>query len=260
MRLETEIGRVVWHDLLTSDVARARRFYAELLGWEYRIEHAADFVWKPGEAQYPLIIGGGAAHGGFVDSGDEFRSHWVAYVMVEDVDAATEKAKRLGAKIQREPFDAPGVGRNAMIRDPQGATICLHVATHDFPAPTGTFLRDELLTGDVEQAGEFYRTLFGWPASQADGGRVTQHATFQRAGQHEVIGARRRPIESAKPAAWIPYLATDDVEATTRKAAALGASLRMEKTDVPGSDRCAVLEDPTGAPFGLQSRPEFPRS
>ena len=30
-----EPGRFVWHDLLTKDVAGARRFYGELLGWRF---------------------------------------------------------------------------------------------------------------------------------------------------------------------------------------------------------------------------------
>ena len=159
---KTEVGRVVWHDLMTHDVAKAKRFYADLLGWEYQIEHASDFVWKPGEADNPLIFAKGHAHGGFVDIGEDVLSYWIAYVMVEDVDAVTAKAKTLGALIDRDPFDTPGVGRSAVCRDPQGAAISPFCPSHGFPAPTGVFLWDELITDNVASAERFYRDLFAW--------------------------------------------------------------------------------------------------
>jgi predicted enzyme related to lactoylglutathione lyase len=44
---------------MTNDVAGAMRFYAELFGWEYRIEHAAECAWIGEEADYPMgaVIG-----------------------------------------------------------------------------------------------------------------------------------------------------------------------------------------------------------
>jgi predicted enzyme related to lactoylglutathione lyase len=40
-----------------------------------------------------------------------------------DADAAAAKAASLGATVMKGPDDIPGVGRFAMIRDPQGATF-----------------------------------------------------------------------------------------------------------------------------------------
>ena len=56
--VETGVGRVVWHDHVSSDPAAASGFYADLLGWEIE-------VWKPGEMDYPMIKVGEASHGGF---------------------------------------------------------------------------------------------------------------------------------------------------------------------------------------------------
>ncbi|MEO1069042.1 MAG: VOC family protein, partial [Cyanobacteria bacterium J06638_6] len=143
MASQSQMGQIVWHDLLTADIATAMGFYAELLGWEYQIEHASNFVWKPGAADYPLILAHGEAHGGFVDGGKDQPSRWLAYVRVKNVDMAVATAQTLGATVDRAPFDVPGVGRNAVIRDPQGAVICPTVPTHNFPPPAGTFLWDE---------------------------------------------------------------------------------------------------------------------
>ncbi|WP_371685873.1 VOC family protein [Nitratireductor sp. OM-1] len=47
----------------------------------------------------------------------------MSYLSVDDVDAALEKAKAGGASVMREPFDVPGVGRIAILRQPGGAVI-----------------------------------------------------------------------------------------------------------------------------------------
>lgn len=90
MSTKTEVGRVVWHDLMTNDVATAKRFYAELLGWTYQIEHASDFVWKPG-----------------------------------DVDATVDKVATLGASVRIKGTHAPNAGRYAVLTDPTGAVFGL---------------------------------------------------------------------------------------------------------------------------------------
>lgn len=40
MSTQTKMGRVTWHDLMTSDIGETKRFCAELLGWACQIEHA----------------------------------------------------------------------------------------------------------------------------------------------------------------------------------------------------------------------------
>lgn len=84
------------------------------------------------------------------------------YVRVDDVDATVTRACSLGATMAWEPFDVPGVGRNAVLRDPTGALVCPHMPTHTFPAPSGVFVGDILLTDDVPSVQAFYWELFGW--------------------------------------------------------------------------------------------------
>ena len=47
--------------------------------------------------------------------------HWSVYFAVEDCDASTATATRLGGSVLTPPTDIPGVGRFAVLRDPQGA-------------------------------------------------------------------------------------------------------------------------------------------
>jgi len=54
--------------------------------------------------------------------------HWNVYFNVEDVDASVAKAEELGAKSAVPAMDVPGVGRMAMVGDPQGAMFWLMAA------------------------------------------------------------------------------------------------------------------------------------
>jgi Predicted enzyme related to lactoylglutathione lyase len=50
---------------------------------------------------------------------------WLSYVLVDDIEQATEKAKALGAKMMRENHEVPGMGWLSIFEDPQGAMLAL---------------------------------------------------------------------------------------------------------------------------------------
>ena len=50
--VETALGRIGWHELVTPDVERAKKFYVELFGWDTE-------AFKPGELDYTVISSGG---------------------------------------------------------------------------------------------------------------------------------------------------------------------------------------------------------
>lgn len=250
MSSSSDLGHFVWHDLMTGDVAKARRFYADLFGWDYHVEHAADFTWKDGEADYPLIVAAGEAHGGFVDLGKSGSSQWLGYVAVNNVDAAAIRAATLGGRIDRQAFDVPGVGRSAVIRDPQGAVICPYVASHNYPAPRNQFLRDLLITDDIEAAKTFYTGLFGWTVQEAEDDGSAKRAFFVSADGSVVASIAESGPDSALPDGWVPCFGCGDIDKSVTKAETLGAKLL--KSSAGGlDDPCAVLSDPDGAAFGF---------
>jgi predicted enzyme related to lactoylglutathione lyase len=55
---------------------------------------------------------------------------WMAYVQVDDVAAATEKARSLGAAILQDRVEVPGYGRFTVFADPTGAVLALWQSTH----------------------------------------------------------------------------------------------------------------------------------
>ena len=107
-----------WIQYAGPDSAAARKFYADVVGW-----NIADMPMQDGSS-YPGIMVGDEPIGGFSPQPQD-KGSWNIFITVEDVDAATERAKAASAKILVEPVDMPGVGRMATVEDPQGGCISL---------------------------------------------------------------------------------------------------------------------------------------
>jgi hypothetical protein len=242
--VETQVGQVVWHDLMTTDVERTKAFYGELFGWEFE-------VWKPGELDYSMITSGGSQHGGFMtlDAANGAPPHWLAYVRVEDVDAAAEQATEAGGTVYVQPTDITEVGRFSVLGDPQGAVLAAFAPAEAMTLPQGVFAWDELVTTDVEGAKAFYAAVLGWGSREWEG--EAPYTLFTNPAEQEVAGVMDRPANYEGPPSWLTYLLADDLEAVVAKAGELGAEVYLEGMDVPGIGRIAVLADTTGAAFGL---------
>src|SRR6266511_3969071 len=120
----------------------------------------------------------------------------------------------------------------------------------DAPPAEGVFVWDELMTTDVEAAKAFYGEVLGWTSRDQDMGGMT-YTLFQRSGDTAVGGCMARPEGVEAPPHWTVYIATDDVDASVVRAKELGANVFVEPTDIPNMGRFAVLQDPTGAAFGI---------
>ena len=69
------------------------------------------------------------------------RPGWIGYVAVDDVDASAAQVTKAGGAVHRAPADIPGVGRFAIVADPQGAVLALFKGASEAepePAPPGT--------------------------------------------------------------------------------------------------------------------------
>jgi uncharacterized protein len=242
--VQTAVGKFVWHENNSTDVDRAKDFYTQLLGWEIE-------VWKPGEMDYAMIKVGDQMHGGFDKAEGDAPSHWLGHVLVEDVDETVRRAEAAGGRIAGGPMDLPEVGRFALIADPQGAVFSVYTPAGEAPMGEGTFVWDELMTSDTEGAKSFYTELLGWTTRDMDMGDAGTYTIFQRGGDVDAAGCMTLPEGMQAPPQWLPYVATEDVDATVAKAKELGATAFMEGTDIANVGRIAVVQDPVGAVFGL---------
>ena len=116
----TPHGKFHWNELMTRDVERAKSFYEKTIGWTFTgMEMPEGMYWV-------AMIGDEPAGGIYGMCGGDYEGvpeHWMAYLSVDDVDACVEKATADGATIIRPPFDVEGVGRIAMLKQPDGAVI-----------------------------------------------------------------------------------------------------------------------------------------
>jgi predicted enzyme related to lactoylglutathione lyase len=236
------VGKFVWHEQVSPDPGQAQDFYTQLFGWGIE-------VYKPGEADYPMISSGGQSHGAFGTAMEGAPPpHWLSHVRVQDVDETIEKAKGAGGRLAAGPFDMGEVGRIAIITDPEGAFISAYEPESEGPESTGVFVWDELATQDADAAQRFYEQVFGWTTTDM-GAEYGGYRIFNR-GDTGVAGFMTVSDESI-PAHWQPYVAVEDPDATAARATELGGTVLLEPMDVPNVGRIGVLRDPQGATFGI---------
>jgi predicted enzyme related to lactoylglutathione lyase len=103
----------------------------------------------------------------------------------------------------------------------------------------------ELATADAAAARDFYARLFGWqvevsPDPQYGGYGVAKLGDGDAAG----ISPKQSP---EAPNAWILYIGSDDVDATTSRVEEAGGTVVMAPFDVGDQGRMAMFQDPAGA-------------
>ena len=108
-------------ELHTQDVAAAKKFYSTLFGWKLE-----DMPMPDGGGSYTMIsVGEGTGGGMMKQMIPGAPSFWMAYVLVDDVAAATKKARALGATVMKDVTPVPDMGSFSIIVDPTGAHLGL---------------------------------------------------------------------------------------------------------------------------------------
>jgi predicted enzyme related to lactoylglutathione lyase len=105
---------VVHLELHTGDLAGARALYAQLCGW--RAERV-----RSGSGTYWALDLSSGFGGGIVECCAE-RPRWLPYVEVDEIAAATERARGLGAAVLLEPREGPA-GWRSVVATPAGGEI-----------------------------------------------------------------------------------------------------------------------------------------
>jgi len=111
----------VYAQLQTLDPAGAKNFYKELCGWTMK-----DDPPSAGPPYTEALVGAEAVAGIMPLLEPSGAAHWLLYLSVDDVDTASQKAERLGAKILLPPMDISAKAcRISMLADPSGARFAL---------------------------------------------------------------------------------------------------------------------------------------
>ena len=120
-RPTTPHGHFHWNELRTRDAERAKRFYAQTIGWTFEATSTPD-----GDTYWLALSDGKPVAGLFALSSPRFDAvaeSWMSFLAVDDVDQRVAKGIEGGAKLMLPLFDVPNVGRIAMLMEPGGAGI-----------------------------------------------------------------------------------------------------------------------------------------
>lgn len=256
-------GAFIWYELMTDDAAGAKAFYDAVVGWDIDAGNSA----PEGSMDYRMIkrSDGGFAGGVLVLTPDMLangaRPGWFGYVHVPDVDQAAQTVVDAGGPIHMGPQDMPGVGRIAMVADPQGATLYLMTPTPppDNPdaksdvfdyAKAQHFRWNELWTSDQQAAVTLYTELFGWTQEGAmPMGPMGDYLFIQHDGVG--IGAIGRAQPDGEGPRWQHFVGVDDIDRACTAVTEGGGKLLGEPQQIPGGEYSVYAHDPRGATIGL---------
>lgn len=243
-------GRWVWQDLLTDDVAAARRFYGAVFGWTF------DTIGKNSRA-YTLVRHAGHAICGIVareNGGDDARGgQWVGLMSVPDVEAAARFVQANSGRVIFGPMWLHGRGEIAVFADPDSAVFgVIRSDIGDGDDVTGDlheWVWAELWARSANRTAKFYTALVGYEQEEVqrpDGSHVAQLVSggYARAA---VITSPRPTL----PSAWLRYVRVADVAATARLVDSSGGKVVIAPAPGIRKGTVAIVTDPGSAPFAI---------
>jgi hypothetical protein len=244
-------GDFIWYELMTPDAEAAVRFYGSVLDWSFG-----------GSAEYREIKGSEGHVGGILPltagmQAGGARPGWLGYIGVDDVDAAVSAIEAAGGQTHLPPRDIPGVGRFAMVADPQGVPFYVmrgasDGTSHAFAAERpmiGHCAWNELSTTDPNAGFAFYSGLFGWTKDGGmDMGPLGKYE-FLRHGP--MIGAIMPKMPQQPAPAWSFYFRVADIDAAAAATSAGGGQIMHGPQEIPGGEYSLNALDPQGAAFAM---------
>ncbi|MDQ2801380.1 MAG: serine hydrolase, partial [Pseudomonadota bacterium] len=184
------------------------------------------------------------------------RPGWIGYVAVDDVDAVALRVRDAGGAIHRAAEDIPGIGRFAIVDDPQGATFTLFKALDAGETPPaagatpGHVGWHDLQAADWEAAFAFYADLFGWTKAEAiDMGPMGIYQLFATGGAP--VGGMMTKTDAMPAPGWTYYFNVDDTDTAVIRVKDAGGQVLNGPQQVPGGQWVAQCLDPQGAVFGM---------
>jgi predicted enzyme related to lactoylglutathione lyase len=245
-------GKFVWIDLVTADVAGARRFYGGLFRWAFA--ELGD-----GQRRYTLAYNAGAPVAGIAQRepapGQARQSRWIAFMSVGDVADRAAQVTAKGGTVLIAPRAVAGRGEMAVLADPDGAPFGLIDSAsgdpEDFRAEPGEWIWALYQSPDATSAAAFYQDVGGYDVVPDERFRDTPHFFLVADGYARASLAEIPAARSGMRPDWLYFLRVRDLGATLAQVGALGGKVLVPPSPAVFAGRIAVIADPGGAPLGL---------
>jgi predicted enzyme related to lactoylglutathione lyase len=157
----------------------------------------------------------------------------------------------------------PGIGRLAVVADPQGVPFYImnpvppannpDATSNAFAATepkVGHCAWNELATTDQAAAVDFYSGQFGWrQEGDMDMGPLGKYRFFHHGPG--MIGAVMPKPKEMPLSAWTYYFRVPDIDKAVSAIKHNGGSILQQPIEIPGGEFAMVGMDPQGAGFGL---------
>lgn len=246
-------GMPIWYELMSTDPIASKAFYDHALAWT--IGDRTD------EMDYRMIDTGRGLVGGVMGLSAEMQAGgakpgWLFYLGVEDVDATAAAITAAGGAVHMGPWTMPGVGRMAVVADPQG--LPFYIMHGDSAEDSSVYDRNgvgkcswnELVSPDQDAGDAFYRAIFGWGFPDVMlMGPMGEYRFFAVGDQ--TIGATMRYPGDDTPTGWRFYFRAPEITAAAARVAEAGGTVTSGPHEVPGGDWVIISRDPHGLPFGI---------
>jgi uncharacterized protein len=254
---EHHVGKVVWVELVTPNLAAAEHFYAGLFGWSFHEIHARS-------TDYAEALLNGFPVGGIIQhaapAGEHRQPAWLTFIAVNDVDATKQLVVHQRGQVRFAPHTYRQRGRQAVFIDPQGAVFAVLASSSGDPpdvlASPGEWIWSSLIASDPGADAAFYQALFGYEvfeSDNADGGEhlILSTEDYARASVNGLPqdGGHHHPH-------WLNFVRVLDAVQMTTTVTQLGGRVLVEPRVDRHGGKVAVVADPSGAPFGLLEWPE----
>lgn len=244
-------GTPCWIDYGAADLAAARSFYGELLGWEY--------------------TGGDPAFGGYLNAAKDGRQvaglgpqqdpddapRWTTYFAADDAAATAARIREAGGTVLVEPMEVGPMGTMVIALDPQGNPFGLwqsgtHTGVQRYNEP-GALSWSEAAEDDPAAAREFYSAVFGFVFDELPGGGgYTVFRNSDGPPGHPLGGLGAH--QPGSPKGWTTCFSVPSTDEAVAKVQAAGGKVTMAPMDTEFG-RFAVVEDPWGAAFTVMQAP-----
>lgn len=250
-------GSFIWYELLTADAKAAKAFYDSVIGWNIDAEA------PPGGMDYRMINAHDGQAGGVMQLNADMlaggaKPVWLGYFGVDDVDATVTAMTADGGQVHLPAFDIPGVGRLAMVSDPQGVPFYVMRGASDESSTAyqrqglGHVSWNELMTSDDSAALAWYaKHLNVTQCGSMPMGAMGDYSFIANGDSNgEAVGAMMRAMPGT-PNGWGFYFRVPEIQAAKAAVEAGGGAIYSGPMQVPGGEWVVNCADPEGVHFGL---------
>lgn len=252
-----------WYELVTHDMDKAVAFYKTVIGWDIKDSG------MPG-LRYMIFGKDGKDVGGIMTwaaaGAPRMPPEWMGHIHTAKLDEELKAVVADGGIILKPAQDIPGVGRFAVVLDPQKAKYLLFEPGRNNAAPrldqmaVGNVGWHELLTADAAKAFDYYAKHYGWQKDYAhDMDAMGVYQTF-RTDKPLYTGGMMNLKAPGVPEGihpqWKFYFTVQDIEAAQKRVTGAGGKVVIPPMDVPGGSRVLQAVDDQGCSFALMQTPK----